>query len=133
LARWGTTRELLTGLGRGDLAQRIPEGDSVNRLLAESSHEAALLGHPYLAPDHLILAVLRRVDPNAYDELCDRLAGQPIATHRSWTSILRPRGKRSAAREAGQRELQRRAQEAIRTEVEPKKPPASSARTILDE
>lgn len=112
-----TAGELVIRLGHPDLAQRIPLGISVDCLLQESQHEAALLRHPYTSADHVILAVTRRVDPTAYAELWDRLAAQAIATERSRWPISRPLGRHSAARPAGQHELERLHQEAIRAET----------------
>jgi hypothetical protein len=112
-----TARDLLTRLGRADLAERIPPGGSADGLMLESQHEAALLRHPYVSPDHVILAVTRRVDVHAYDELWDRLAGQPVATERSRWPVPRPLGRHSAARPEGQHELERLHQEAIRAET----------------
>lgn len=113
----GTAQELLARLGRPDLAERIPPGISVDHLLEESQHEAALLRHPYVSPDHVILAVTRLVDQKAYADRWDRLAGQLLAAERRRWLIPRPLGRHSAARPEGQHELERLHQEAIRAET----------------
>lgn len=79
------------GWGRRGPAQLDPDA---RRRWERAAREAALLGHPYLAPEHLLLVDLP--SGRERDLLIEEL-GQPFGGVRSW----RPRGRRSASRARG--------------------------------
>jgi hypothetical protein len=107
-----TATQLLDILERPGLAQRLPEGLSVDDLLALADHEAALRKHPYLGGEHVILAAARICsDTVLYRELSDSLPeGVPRRGLLGW----RPRGARSLARPRARRRLEVEQQDAQR-------------------
>jgi hypothetical protein len=69
--------------------------------MSDASHEADLLGHPYVAPEHFYLAELRREGRLAeYQEL--RASIRPATAGRWW----KPLGRRSALRPLGRSQTQ---------------------------
>ena len=107
-----TAAACLVGVGSpelvGDLAAT---GVTREQLLLEARHQADLLGHPYVAPEHVRLAALRllgRREP--WKELSAALS--PALPGGRW----RPRGLRSAARRRGRELTARRQAEAAARE-----------------
>jgi hypothetical protein len=95
----GITRRTRQLLKRGTLARSE---------LTEATHEAELLGHPYVGPEHFRLAELRR---DRRDEEYKQLrASIPMAARPRW---WKPLGRRSALRQAGLAQT-RSAQQAAR-------------------
>jgi hypothetical protein len=121
-------------LGLPTIAERLPAALTLKELLDQAAHEAALLRHPYVGPEHVRLAAASSVPDEATyrqvrEELLERAAGDPGGQQgRGWLGTgWRPRGPRSAARRRGQRQLdveQRRAQQRARG----RQPPPGEAR-----
>ena len=116
----GDTRECQavrqnTGMARGPTRasdRLIKDGTLQRSDLEHAAHEADLLGHPYVAPEHFRLAVLRREGRMSDHE--DLRASIPPLRNRGW---WQPLGRRSALRPAGRaetRQAQELAQEAER-------------------
>lgn len=57
-----TSEALLRALGPPDLATALPADTSREQLAADARHQADLLAHPYVGPEHLHLAALRILD-----------------------------------------------------------------------
>src|SRR5262245_41164668 len=127
-------RRLVTLLGLPAVAVRLPAALTLKQLLDQAAHEAAVLRHPYVGPEHVWLAAAACVaDAAVYrrlrTELLERAASGPGGRQgRGWLGTgWRPRGPRSAARRGGQRQLeaeQRRAQQRARG----RPPPPGEAR-----
>jgi hypothetical protein len=106
-----TARACLEALGEPELAHALPASADRELLLGEARHQADLLGHPYLGPEHVRLAALRVLGRR----------DQWLTLHGSLPSGLpghgwRPRGPLSAARRAGRRRTARRQVAAIAAE-----------------
>jgi hypothetical protein len=102
LRKASTPTELLVLLGRHALATRLPPALTLRQLTEAASHQAALRRHPYVSPDHVVLAAAREVgDSRMVDSLAAHLDANPVATRRWW----RPLGRYSALRPRGQRLL----------------------------
>jgi hypothetical protein len=118
-------RRLITRLGLPTVAERLPAGLTLRELLDQAAHEAALLRHPYIGPEHVRLAAAARIVDDAIygrlrDELLERTASHPDGrSGPGWFGTgWRPRGPQSAARRRGQRELEvehRQAQQRARS------------------
>jgi hypothetical protein len=90
-----TPAELLVVVGHPALALRYPPAFILLDLLVAASHEAALRRHPYVTPEHVVLAACREVgDTRTADAVAVHLEGRPMVTRRWW----RPLGRNSALR-----------------------------------
>src|SRR5262245_26646713 len=96
-------RRLITMLGLPTLAERLPAALTLQELLDQAAHEAALLRHPYIGAEHVRLAAAARVPDDAVyrrlrEELLQRAASEPGGPYgRGWFGTgWRPRGPRSA-------------------------------------
>jgi hypothetical protein len=77
-------RRLITRLGLPTVAERLPAGLTLRELLDQAAHEAALLRHPYIGPEHVRLAAAARIVDDAIygrlrDELLERTASHLTA------------------------------------------------------
>ncbi|WP_143271488.1 hypothetical protein [Amycolatopsis echigonensis] len=106
-----TPAELLGRLAYPSLASQYPQTATLEQLLAAAAHEAALRRHPYVSPEHVMMAAARQVgDAQLASSLAARLEARSVRTRRWW----RPLGRKSALRPRNQRLLddqQRAAQE----------------------
>ena len=110
--------DLLAHFGQGALAGLLPKGTSTATLLEEARHQADLLRDPYVDERHLCLAAARHAGSvERYEALRWQLVWPAPSTSGRWRR-WRPRGLRSAARPAGQRELDRAQREALDCEAE---------------
>lgn len=110
--------DLLAHFGQGALAGLLPKGTPTATLLEEARHQADLLRDPYVDERHLCLAAARHAGSvERYEALRWQLVRPAPSTSGRWRR-WRPRGLRSAARPAGQRELDRAQREALDREAE---------------
>jgi hypothetical protein len=126
-------RRLVTTLGLAAAAERLPAALTLDELLDQAAHEATLLRHPYIGPEHVQLAAAALVPDRAlYDrlrgELLERAASSPGSPYGpGWFgSRWRPRGPRSAARRRGQRELDAEQRQAQRRACDRHPPPGEA-------
>jgi hypothetical protein len=91
-------------------ARRLLKQGALDRSeMNDASHEADLLGHPYVAPEHFQLAKLRREGrPAEYQAL--RASIRPVSATRWW----KPLGPKSARRPPLGRSQTQATQEAAR-------------------
>jgi hypothetical protein len=90
-------RSLLTMLGWSSAAEAGPAIER-QELINDARHEADLLRHPYLGPEHVLLAVARRVGDDAAHARLHAAINEGLPSAR-W----RPRGIFSARRARGKR------------------------------
>lgn len=126
-------RRLVTTLGLPAVAEQLPAALTLEELLDQAAHEAALLRHPYVGPEHIQLAAAARIpDRTVYNrlqgELLERAASRPSGPYgQGWFgSQWRPRGPRSAARRRGQRELEAGQRRAQQRAIDQQPPPAET-------
>jgi hypothetical protein len=98
-----SARRLLSAIGAPDLAEVLPDGVAREELITEARHQADLLAHPYVGPEHVQLAALR-LSGRREDWARLHAALSPGLRNDGW----RPRGALSAARRRGRRQAVRR-------------------------
>ncbi len=87
--------------------------------MAAAAHEAALRRHPYVSPEHVVLAAARQAgDTRVAASLAAQLEARAVAT-RSW---WRPLGRNSALRPRKQRLLDDQQRAARELELDPDLP-----------
>ncbi|MBJ7610063.1 MAG: hypothetical protein JF887_11630 [Candidatus Dormibacteraeota bacterium] len=107
-----TAHQLLEALGQSALSEHLPTTAPIDELLRCADHEAALRRHPYIGPEHVILAANRAPhDAAEYGKLSATLVdGLPRRGVLGW----RPRGPNSLARDGARRRLAAEQAEAVR-------------------
>ncbi|WP_158684477.1 hypothetical protein [Amycolatopsis orientalis] len=114
-----TPAELLCRLSHPSLASRYPRAATLEQLMAAAAHEAALRRHPYVSPEHVVLAAARQAgDTRVAASLAAQLEARAVAT-RSW---WRPLGRNSALRPRKQRLLDDQQRAARELELDPDLP-----------